>query len=191
MGGQHEGAVALAHHQVREPGRATLRAGDSNGARAAAARRNGLLVLSLRWYVGCAHPQHYAVKIELVVHTPLTVAADTEAVTQAVQLPRPAPSPPVQDAHQVPGDRIIAESGRRDPVGGVQMPDRLAVPVPLSLRPGSCEVEVQRRDAVLAAEGVQVDRLALDALGSRRALPEFRTNGNTPDVDVGGPEVQP
>jgi hypothetical protein len=50
---------------------------------------------------------------------------------------------------------------------------------------------VQRRDAVLTVENVQVDRLTLDALGDRRALPQFRTDGDTPHVDVGGSKVLP
>jgi hydrogenase maturation factor HypE len=73
-----------------------------------------------RWrLLCCAHPQDNAVKIELVVSTLKTPCADTEVVTQAVQLPHLAPSTPVQGGHQVPGDRIVADFGRGDPIGCV------------------------------------------------------------------------
>lgn len=42
-------------------------------------------------------PQENAGKIELVVHSPLTLTTDTEAVAQAVQLPRTAADAAVQN----------------------------------------------------------------------------------------------
>jgi hypothetical protein len=66
------------------------------------------------------------VKIELVLHTPWTLAADTEAVTQAVQLPHPAPGSPVQGEYQVSGQRVAADALRCDAVGCVQVADRIS-----------------------------------------------------------------
>jgi hypothetical protein len=106
------------------------------------------------WLVRCGHPVDSAVRSALIVHTPwTTLAADAEAIAQAVQLPDSPPCPAVQGEHQVAGDRIVTDSGGRDSIGGVEVPDRFVVPVALCLCPGSCEVEVQRRDAVFAAEG--------------------------------------
>jgi hypothetical protein len=48
-----------------------------------------------------------------------TLTANPQAVTQAVQLPDLPPSPPVQGDHQIPGDRVATDSGRRDPIGCV------------------------------------------------------------------------
>jgi hypothetical protein len=64
----------------------------------------------------------------LVVYIPLTLAADTEAVTQAVQLPRPALSPPVQDDHQISRDRVGSDPLWCDAVGGIQIADHVRVP---------------------------------------------------------------
>jgi len=55
----------------------------------------------------------------LVVHTPWTLTANPQAVTQAVPLPHLPPSPLVQGEHQIPGDRVVTDSGRRDPIGCV------------------------------------------------------------------------
>lgn len=73
----------------------------------------------------------------------MDLAADTEAVTQAVQFPRPAPNPPVQGEHQFPGYRIVTDAGRGDPIGGVQVSDRFTVPVAFGLRVATGEIEVQ------------------------------------------------
>ena len=64
------------------------------------------------------------------MHSPWTLVVDPEAVQQAVQLPHPAPGPPVESEHEIPGDRVVAHPGGRDPVGAVQVPDRLVVLVP-------------------------------------------------------------
>ena len=76
-------------------------------------------MLALWRLLWCVHPQDNAAKIDLVVHTPWTLAADTEAVTEAVELPHSAPRTPVQGQHQVSGYRIVTDSGGSDPVGGV------------------------------------------------------------------------
>jgi hypothetical protein len=58
-------------------------------------------------------------KIELVVHTAWTLATNTEAVTQAVQLPHPTLGAAVQCEYQVAGQRIAADALRCDAVSRV------------------------------------------------------------------------
>lgn len=109
VGIQLNGAVALADHHVGEPDAGTVRrAGgvDHPSVRARLLRCLGRLLC-------CDHPHDNGGKIELVVHTAWTLATDPEAVTQAVQLPHPTLSPPVQCEHQVPGYRVVADDDRR------------------------------------------------------------------------------
>jgi hypothetical protein len=84
----------------------------------------------------CAHPQDNAAKISLVLHTPWTLAADTEAVTQAVQLPHPSPGTPIQREYQISGHGVGPDVLRRHPVHGVQALDRLPITITLGLRIG-------------------------------------------------------
>jgi hypothetical protein len=98
------------------------------------------------------------VKIALAVHTPWTLAADTEAVAEAVQLPHPPTSAAVQRAHQVPGDWVVAHPQRREPVGGVQGTQRLAITRTISLRPSASEVEAHIGLSLLTGEHREVDR---------------------------------
>jgi hypothetical protein len=106
----------------------------------------------------------------LAVHTSWTLVPDSEAITQPVQLPHPPASAPVQGDHEVSGDRIVAHPKRREPVGGVERTQGLTVPVALGLRLRSCEVKVQRCDAVLTTQGRQVDRFVLHTFGNCRPL---------------------
>lgn len=48
----------------------------------------------------------------------LLTLAEAKPVAQAVQLPYPPLGPPVQDEHQIPGDRVIADPHRGYAVGG-------------------------------------------------------------------------
>jgi hypothetical protein len=49
------------------------------------------------WWSGS--PDKIAVRMRLVVHTPLTLGTDAEAVTETVQLPHLTPSTPVKSDH--------------------------------------------------------------------------------------------
>jgi hypothetical protein len=85
--------ITFAHHDVGETRRAVVQR---------TGRVDHLAVvmgpmLGLGWRVCCGHPVDSAVRSALVVHIPwTTLAADAEAIAQAVQLPHPPPCSPVQ-----------------------------------------------------------------------------------------------
>ena len=81
-------------------------------------------------------------KSTLALHVPLNWPADTEAVTQAVQLPHLPLRALVQRREKVTCDRVWSDQLRRDPVRGVEVSDRIPVTLValLGQRPGEVEV---------------------------------------------------
>ena len=73
---------------------------------------------------------------------------DAEPVAQTVQLSLPAPGSPVQREHQIPGDRIRPDAGRRSAVGSVDVLQRRHVPLVPGLGVGVGQIEVEPGAAV-------------------------------------------
>jgi len=81
-----------------------------------------------------------------------------EAVTQRVQLPHWTRCTLVKNAHQLPGEGVVANPLWCDPVGCVEVPDRVPVAWAFLLREQAGQVEVHRRGPFTATQCVDVDR---------------------------------
>ena len=114
----------------------------------------------------------------------------SEAVKQAVQLPHPAPRPPVQRGEQLPGDRDVANPLRGDPVGDIQVPQRLAVSVATVLGVGAGQIEVQHALAVRRAEHPEeVGNLPADSLHRSEPATQLHLNLQPPGGNMRRAEV--
>jgi hypothetical protein len=87
---------------------------------------------------------------------------------------------------RVPGDRVVADLGGRDPVGGVQVPDRLGVPSAFGLGVAAGEVQVQ---PAAPSRGHRRDGVGVESLGMAGTVPAFHGDRQRPRRDIGRAEV--
>jgi hypothetical protein len=99
----------------------------------------------------CVHPQDNAGKIGPSCPHSVDPGRQHRSGYASCPTPRPAPSPPVQDDHQIPRDRVGSDPLWCDAVGGIQIADHVRVPFTILLRQHAGKVEVQRRRPLMAA----------------------------------------
>lgn len=98
-------------------------------------------------------------------------------MTQAVQFPDPAPGTSVQGHHEIPGDGVIADPGRGDPVSSVDVLQGLGVPVAPGLRVCPGQIQVDPGAAIRRAERGQGRRRSIERLSGSGSADQLDGNG--------------